>query len=245
MILKCSNLTIGHNNHIVLKDIDLESNQGEYVCIFGDNGSGKSTLVKTILGLLPKIKGEIVFGDDLKQRSIGYLPQKNDNLADFPASVYEVVRSGCLNRLGCRPFYGKKEVQKAKKTMEILKITNLSNRSFSELSGGQQQRVLLARALCATDKLLILDEPFTGLDGVTAKQLYETLDEINQELGVTIIIVSHFIEDILKHATKVIHLTQNCMFCGNPKEYIDHYKKEYVLSRHQLNVGGGDEDDIQ
>lgn len=245
MILKCTNLTIGHNNHIVLKDIQLEIQQGEYVCIFGDNGSGKSTLVKTILGLLPKIKGEITFGENIKQRSIGYLPQKNDNLADFPASVYEVVRSGCLNRLGWRPFYGKKEIQKVKKMMEILKITDLSNRSFSELSGGQQQRVLLARALCATDKLLILDEPFTGLDGITAKQLYDTLDEINTKLGVTIIIVSHFIEDILKHATKVIHLTQNCMFCGNPKEYIDHYRKEYVLSRRQFDVEEEGDQDVQ
>ncbi len=244
MILQCSNLAIGYDNHIILKDINIDIAAGEYICMFGDNGSGKSTLVKTILGLIPKMKGNIIFGEDLKQRSIGYLPQKNNNLSDFPASVYEVVRSGCLNRLGYRPFYGKNEVQKTKRAMEILNITELSNRSFSELSGGQQQRVLLARALCATDKLLILDEPFTGLDGVTAKQLHATLDRINHELGVTIIIVSHFIEDILKHATKVIHLNQNCMFCGTPKEYIDHYKKEYVLSRHQLDVGGG-ENDVQ
>lgn len=132
-------------------------------------------------------------------------------------------------------FYSKKDIKRVKETMEVLKITTLENRSFSELSGGQQQRVLLARALCATDKLLVLDEPFTGLDGITAQQLHENLDKINKELGVTIIIVSHFIEDILKHATKVIHLNQNCMFCGNPREYIDHYKKEFILSRHQLN----------
>lgn len=243
MILKCSNLTIGHDNHIVLKDVNFEIMQGEYVCMFGDNGSGKSTLVKTILGLIPKIKGEILFGEGLKQKSIGYLPQKNENLAGFPASVFEVVRSGCLNRLGYSPFYSKKDVKRTKEAMEVLKITLLENRSFSELSGGQQQRVLLARALCATDKLLILDEPFTGLDGITAKQLHENLDKINKELGVTIIIVSHFIEDILKHATKVIHLNQNCMFCGNPEEYLDHYKKEFILSRHQFNkLEEGDED---
>ena len=118
--------------------------------------------------------------------------------------------------------------------MKLLDIEALAHRSFSELSGGQQQRVLLARALCATDKLLILDEPFTGLDGTTARQLHTTLDSINKERGVTIIIVSHFIENILKHATKVVHLNQNCMFCGNPKEYMEHYRKEYVFSRRML-----------
>ncbi len=239
MILKCNNLTIGYDNHPIIKDINLEIDQGDYVCIFGDNGSGKSTLVKTLLGLTPKLKGDIILGEGLSQKQIGYLPQKNANLADFPASVYEVVRSGCLNSLKWRPFYGKKEIQRTKDMMELLKITNLSTKSFSELSGGQQQRVLLARALCATDKLLILDEPFTGLDGVTAKQLHQTLDMINKELKVTIIIVSHFIENILKHATKVIHLSQNCMFCGNPADYMNHYRKELLLSRKQI-----DEQDI-
>ena len=126
--------------------------------------------------------------------------------------------------------------------LKVLEIENLENRSFSELSGGQQQRVLLARALCATDKVLILDEPFTGLDGSTAKKLYEVLDKINKKLGVTLIIVSHFVEDLLKHANKVIHLSQECLFCGNPDEYKKHLKKEYLLSRHQL-FEVGDEND--
>lgn len=234
MILQCKDLTIGYDNHKTLENINLTILPGEYVCIFGDNGSGKSTLVKTILGLIPEIKGSIAFGENLSRKSIGYLPQKNDNLADFPASVYEVVRSGCMNQLGLRPFFGKKEIKRTKEMMELLDIEALSHRSFSELSGGQQQRVLLARALCATDKLLILDEPFTGLDGTTARQLHTTLDSINKERGVTIIIVSHFIENILKHATKVVHLNQNCMFCGNPKEYMEHYRKEYLFSRRML-----------
>lgn len=239
MILECKNLTIGYDNYPIIKDMNVSINKGDYVCIFGDNGSGKSTLVKTLLGLLPKIKGEIILGDGLGQKSIGYLPQKNDNLANFPASVFEVVRSGCLNRLGFRPFFSKKEIKRTNEMMEILKISDLASRPFSELSGGQQQRVLLARALCATDKLLILDEPFTGLDGVTAKQLHQTLDYINKELGVTIIIVSHFMENILKHASTVIHLSQSCMFCGNPTEYMNHYRKELLLSRRQI-----EEDDL-
>lgn len=238
MILVSKNLVIGYENRVVLKDVNLEINEGDYVCLFGNNGAGKSTLVKTILGLIPKLKGEITFSKDISQRSIGYLPQHNDNLDNFPASVYEVVRSGCLNRIKNRPFYTKKEIQRTKEMLKILEIEDLENRSFSELSGGQKQKVLLARALCATDKVLILDEPFAGLDGATAKKLYTTLDKINKELGVTLIIVSHFIEDLLRHANKVIHLSQSCLFCGNPEEYKEHLKKEYLLSRHQTVIEG-------
>lgn len=234
MVLECKNLTIGYDNRLVMKDLNFTIEDGEYVCLFGDNGSGKSTLVKTLLGLAPKIKGDIIFGKDIKSKSIGYLPQHNENLANFPASVYEVVRSGCLNRIKWKPFFSKTEINRTKHMMDLLKISDLSRRSFSELSGGQQQRVLLARALCATDKILILDEPFTGLDGTSAKSLHKTLDMINKELGVTIIIVSHYIEDLLKHSTKVIHLSQDCLFCGNPEEYKEHMKKEYILSRRSL-----------
>ncbi len=238
MLLECKNLVLGYDNRIVMKDLNFTIEDGEYVCLFGDNGSGKSTLVKTILGLIPKIKGDINFSKELSQRSIGYLPQHNENLADFPASVYEVVRSGCLNRINLRPFYTKAEAKRTKYMMEVLQIANLEKRSFSELSGGQQQRVLLARALCATDKVLILDEPFTGLDGTSAKSLHETLKKINKELGVTIIVVSHFIEDLLKYSSKVIHLSQDCLFCGTPSEYREHMKKELILSRRQfLEVG--------
>ena len=243
MILECNALSISYENRTVLKDLNLKLESGDYVCLFGDNGSGKSTLVKTILGLIPKLKGEINFGKGISQRMIGYLPQHNESLSDFPASVFEVVRSGCLNRIGFRPFFSKKEKHRVEEMMDILEIKDLEYRSFSELSGGQQQRVLLARALCATDKILILDEPFTGLDGSTAQKLYDVLDKINKELNVTLIIVSHFVEDLLKHANKVIHLSQDCMFCGNPEEYKKHMKKEYLLSRHQL-LEIGDEQDV-
>ncbi len=245
MILECKNLSIGYDNRTVMTSINLTIEKGEYVCIFGDNGSGKSTLVKTLLGLSPKLKGEIIYGEKLTGKSIGYLPQKNDNLANFPASVYEVVRSGCLSKMGFRPFYTKPFIKKTKEMLKLLEIDDLEQRSFAELSGGQQQRVLLARALCATDKLIILDEPFTGLDQSSAKKLYETLHRINKEIGVTILIVSHYIEDALKYADKVVHLNQDCLFCGNPEEYKVHLKKEYTkkefkLDRHSL-LKDGDE----
>ena len=235
MILECKNLSIGYDNRTVMMNINLSIEKGEYVCIFGDNGSGKSTLVKTILGLSPKLKGDIEFGEGLKVKSIGYLPQKNNNLNGFPASVYEVVRSGCLNSMGFMPFYTKKAIKRTKDMMRLLEVEALEHRAFSELSGGQQQRVLLARALCATDKLIILDEPFTGLDTTSAKKLYETLQTINKELGVTILIVSHYVEDILKYADKVVHLSQDCLFCGNPEEYKAHLKKEYAKKEFKLN----------
>ena len=239
MILECKDLTIGYDNRTVMKNINLTIEEGEYVCIFGDNGSGKSTLVKTLLTLVQPLKGSVNFNKHLSTKSIGYLPQRNDNLKDFPASVYEVVRSGCLNRMGFRPFYSKAHIQRTKDMMQLLEIDSLANRSFAELSGGQQQRVLLARALCSTEKLLILDEPFTGLDPSSASKLYKTLQMVNKELGVTLLIVSHYIEDILKYASKVVHLSQECLFCGNPEEYRRHMKKEFILPSYQLLKDGG------
>ena len=202
MILECKNLVIGYENRVVLKGINFEINDGEYVCLFGDNGSGKSTLVKTILGLNSKLKGEINFAKDVSQRSIGYLPQHNDNLTDFPASVYEVVRSGCLNRVGFRPFYNKSEIKRTREMLKVLEIENLENRSFSELSGGQQQRVLLARALCATDKVLILDEPFVGLDPKAAFDLKEIIKELCQN-GMMVFFSSHVLEVVEKFCNKI------------------------------------------
>ena len=203
MILKCNNLTIGYDNHPIIKDINLEINQGDYVCIFGDNGSGKSTLVKTLLGLTPKLKGDIILGEGLSQKQIGYLPQKNANLADFPASVYEVVRSGCLNSLKWRPFYGKKEIQRTKDMMELLKITNLSTKSFSELSGGQQQRVSIGRAMINNPAIMLADEPTGNLDSKASEEIISLLKLSNKKFNQTVVIITHDLE-IAKEAERVI-----------------------------------------
>lgn len=218
-LLEFKNLRIGYEHKVIIDDINAEINDGDYVCVFGDNGVGKTTFLKTMLGLIPPLKGSIKLDPSINRKSIGYLPQKMQIKSEFPASVYEVVLSGCLNRLKFRPFYGKKEKEIANVNMKLLRIKSLSNRPFRELSGGQQQRALLARALCATDRLLILDEPFTGLDQNTMMGLHEVLDKINKELGVTIVIVSHFMEDIVFHCNKVIHLDSNNVFCGTPEEY--------------------------
>lgn len=203
MILECKNLVIGYENRVVLKGINFEINDGEYVCLFGDNGSGKSTLVKTILGLNSKLKGEINFAKDVSQRSIGYLPQHNDNLTDFPASVYEVVRSGCLNRVGFRPFYNKSEIKRTREMLKVLEIENLENRSFSELSGGQQQRVSIGRAIINNPALVLADEPTGNLDSKASDEIVALLKESNKKYNQTIIVITHD-ASIAQEANRVI-----------------------------------------
>lgn len=223
MILEYKGLCIGYEHKAIVSNINLEIKEGDYVCVFGDNGIGKTTFLKTTLGLLPPVRGFVKKSDKLNRNMIGYLPQQSKIPTEFPASSFEVVISGCVSRLKYFPFYRKAEKQMAKENMKLLGISNLANRPFRELSGGQQQRVLLARALCATDKLLILDEPFTGLDKNTTTSLYKILNKINKELGVTLIIVSHFKEEIIDYANKIIHLEKTNVFCGSNEEYKQKY----------------------
>lgn len=222
-LLEFNNLSIGYNHKIIISNINFSIEKGDYVCVFGDNGVGKTTFLKTLLGLLPPLSGTLVLNERLNRKMIGYVPQKMEVRSEFPASCLEVVLSGCVNRLGWRPFYRKDDKELAKNNMDLLGIAHLAYRPFRELSGGQQQRVLLARALCATDHLLVLDEPFTGLDQPTTTKLHEVLDKINKIRGVTIIIVSHFMEDIVSHVNKVVHLEKDDVFCGTPAEYEKKY----------------------
>ena len=187
--------------------------------VAGGTGSGKSTLVKSILGLKNPVRGKIILGDGLSQNEIGYLPQQTDVQKDFPASVWEVVLSGVLNNDHRCPFYNKKDKAEAEKNMEKLNILDLKKRCYRELSGGQQQRVLLARALCATDSVLILDEPVTGLDPAASMELYETIKDLNKKENVTIIMVSHDIKNALNYATHILHLEQENDFFGTVEEY--------------------------
>ena len=199
--------------------MSFQINPKEYLCIVGENGSGKSTLVKTILGLKAPSKGKILFGDGLKQEEIGYLPQQTVVQKDFPASVYEVVLSGRLNSRGWKPFYNAKDKQQAKKNMELLGIQEIEKHCFRELSGGQKQRVLLARALCATKKLLLLDEPVTGLDPIVTAQFYQLIKKINQESEIAVVMVSHDIESSLQYASHILHLQETALFYGTAEEY--------------------------
>ena len=190
-LIKCENVSIGYEGQMVVHDLNFEINQGDYLCIVGENGSGKSTLVKSLLGLKNVDKGKIVFDDGLKQTEIGYLPQQTDVKKDFPASVYEVVLSGRLNSRGMKPFYTAEDKKQAWEKMDMLGIRDLAKQCFRDLSGGQRQRVLLARALCATKKLLLLDEPVTGLDPIVTAEFYQLISRINKESGIAVVMVSH------------------------------------------------------
>ena len=219
--LECKNLTLGYGSKIIIEDLNFSVNKGEYLCITGENGSGKTTLMKTILRLLKPLSGTIKTGDGLLPDEISYLPQQTDIQRDFPASVREIVISGCQSRCGKRPFYSKEEKRLTSEAMKKLGISNLEKKCYRELSGGQQQRVLLARALCATQKMLLLDEPVTGLDPATSEEMYNLIGELNKS-GITIIMITHDIEHALKHATHVLNIG-NKIFFGDIKEYDRHF----------------------
>ena len=215
MIFECKDVTLGYENKVVAKNLNFKIDQGDYLCVVGENGTGKSTLIKTLLGLIKPLNGEVIANVQGKNhKGVGYLPQQTQAQKDFPASVWEVVLSGVLNNDHRCPFYNKKDKAEAEKNMEKLNILDLKKRCYRELSGGQQQRVLLARALCATDSVLILDEPVTGLDPAASMELYETIKDLNKKENVTIIMVSHDIKNALNYATHILHLEQENDFFG-------------------------------
>ena len=219
MKIICRNVSLGYESHIVSEGIDFTVAQGDYLCIVGENGAGKSTLMKAILGLHPPLAGKIEFSDGLKQNEIGYLPQQNHFQRDFPASVREVVISGCLNRCGLRPFYRHAEHESARTNMEKLGVWPLRERCYRELSGGQQQRVLLARALCATRKLLLLDEPVSGLDPSATAEMYAIIRRLNKEEGITVLMISHDIFAATREADHILHLAHRPLFFGSTEDY--------------------------
>jgi len=218
-LITCNHVDFGYENQDAVIDLTMEVQEGDYLCVVGVNGSGKSTLVNGILGLLKPTAGTLVVDEELKKTGIGYLPQQTAAQKDFPATVYEVVLSGTLNRRGNRPFYSNAEKETAKSAMQRLGIESLKKRCYRELSGGQQQRVLIARALCATKKLLILDEPITGLDPWAIQDFYGLVRRLNQEEGVTIFMVSHDVANIIAQANKILHLQQKVLFFGSSEEY--------------------------
>ncbi len=223
MEIICKNLSVGYNNTPLHSNINLTIKPGAYVCVVGENGAGKSTLIKTILGLLPPIEGTINMGEGLSSVDIGYLPQQTQVQKDFPASVYEVVISGCLNKVGLRPFYNKAEKKLANDMLKKLNIYDLRKKSYSELSGGQQQRVLLARALCATNKVLLLDEPTAGLDVATTSEFYKLIKSLNSE-GITVIMITHNLNDVITDAEYILCLNNCGVNCMTVKAYEEGHK---------------------
>lgn len=216
-MIECKNLTMSYGSHIAVENLSFSVEAGDYICIVGENGSGKSTLVKALLGLQQPRSGEIIM-NGVTPREIGYLPQQSMAQRDFPASVWEVVLSGCLGASGHGPFYSVAEKARAEKALSQLGALDLKKRSFKALSGGQRQRVLLARALCATDKLLLLDEPAAALDPSAASELYSIINHLNKQHGVTILMVLHDLR-AARRAGKILHMANSCAFFGSAEDY--------------------------
>ena len=219
--LICKNITIAYERVNIFEDVSMTVCEGDYISIVGENGTGKSTMIKGILGLVPLKKGVIEYGDGISKKNIGYLPQQTAMKKDFPASVKEVILSGSLSTSKFSVFYSAEAKKKVKKVMERLGITNLANKTFGNLSGGQKQRVLLARALMATDKILFLDEPIAGLDPIVTAEFYEIIKDLNTKDNLTIIMVSHDLENAMQYSNKILHMDENKYFFGTREEYLE------------------------
>ena len=230
-LIRCDNVSFSYTGKTVVSKVSFEVNQGDYLCIIGENGAGKSTLIKGILHLKKSSSGKIEYGDGLLANEIGYLPQQTISQKDFPANVKEVVMSGCLNKLKNHLFYTKECKEKVQENMELLGIADLSKKSYRELSGGQQQRVLLARALCASSKILLLDEPVTGLDPIIGVHMYELIRMFHDKKNMTIVMVTHDIPGALNEASHILHLNGEQKFFG--------LKEDYLKSEVSTNFLGG------
>ena len=224
--LTCTSLVLGYDGKEILENISFSVNSGDYLCIVGENGSGKSTLMKTLLGLQAPIRGKVLTGYGLKQNEIGYLPQQTEVQKDFPASVREIVLSGCQGRCGSRPFYNREEKKLAADAMEKMQIAPLAKRCYRTLSGGQQQRVLLARALCATQKMLLLDEPVSGLDPKVTAEMYALIQKLNYEDGITVVMISHDLNAALQYASHILHIGDRVFF-GTKAAYLNEFPQAW------------------
>ena len=228
-LITCRDASFAYDGKTVVEGLNFTVEQKDYLCIVGENGSGKTTLMKGLLGLMRPKSGTIEMGEGLKSTQIGYLPQQNSAQKDFPTSVFEVVISGRLSSRGIRPFYSRLDHEIAEKNMEILGIMPIKKKSFKELSGGQQQRVLLARALCATEKVLLLDEPVSGLDPVVTTELYQTIESLRNEIGIAIIMISHDVRSGVEYATNILHLQNRQIFFGAAEQYKETDVGKYFL----------------
>jgi zinc transport system ATP-binding protein len=219
-LIVCRDVSLGYEGQTVLSHLDLTIRDGDYLCVVGDNGSGKSTLLRGLLGLLSPQAGEILRAPELERGAVGYLPQQTRAQRDFPATVFEVALSGCLNQKGSRFFYTRAQKSQALMNLGKLGVLEWKDKCYRELSGGQQQRVLLARALCAAGRLLILDEPITGLDPAAAQDLYKTLDYLNRTEHMAIVMVTHDLAPALRSAKTVFHIGQRGTFLGTAADYL-------------------------
>lgn len=217
-LIGCNEAAFAYDGRRVVWGLNFAVEQGDYLCIVGENGAGKSTLIKGLLGLMKPCEGQVYTGEGLIHGQIGYLPQQTQVRRGFPASVWEVALSGCLGAMGRRPFFGRAERRRAEESLERLGIAELKGRCYCELSGGQQRRALLARALCAAERLLLLDEPAAGLDPVATAEMYGLISRLNRE-GMAVIMVSHDMVAAVHNAAHILHLNPRGHFYGTGDQY--------------------------
>ena len=237
--MNCQGLTLGYDSALV-RDLSFTVGAGDYLCILGKNGAGKSTLMKTILGLLPPLEGSVSLRDGVRANEIGYLPQQTQAQRDFPATVWEVVLSGCQSRCGLRPFYTRAEKELARQSLRRMDMERFSRHCYRELSGGQQQRVLLARALCAARKMLLLDEPVAGLDPAASRELYQIISQLNETDGMTILMISHDVQAALRCASHVLYLGEQVFFGTRDAFVQSHPGRRYLGQRGGRGHGAAD-----
>ncbi len=228
-LMRCENLSLAYDGLVALSEVSFSIKEADYLCILGDNGTGKSTLLRAILGLKRLHKGIVSYENGLKKSEIGYLAQQTDVQKEFPASVMEVVLSGCIAGNQRSPFYKKDQKERARKALQTLDITELSKSCYCELSGGQQQRVMLARAICAAKRVLVLDEPTTGLDPKMTTEFFDLMQRMNQEEGVAIVMVTHDIHCATKYSKHILHLGEKTSFYGSCADY-----RESELGKHYI-----------
>jgi len=233
-LMICRDLSVGYGGKVISQGINFTLSQGDYLCVVGENGAGKSTLMRTLLGLQAPLAGEIRLTNGLMRTQIGYLPQQSAIQRSFPATVDEVVVSGFLSRSGARPFYTRREHAMAQENMEKVGVAQLRRRSYRTLSGGQQQRVLLARALCAADRMLLLDEPVTGLDPGAAMEMYAAVRELNRRDGLAVIMISHDVQSSVREASHILHMASRPRFFGSVQDYA-----KSAVGRLYLEAEGG------
>lgn len=233
--LRCTDLKLGYENKVVAQGLNFSVEAGDYLCIVGENGSGKTTLMKAILGLHPPLGGTLEVGDGLRQNEIGYLPQQTAVQKDFPASVREIVLSGFQSHLGLRPYYTREEKACAAVNLEKMGLAGFEKRCYRALSGGQQQRVLLARALCATRKVLLLDEPVSSLDPKVTAEMYRLISGLNREDKITILMISHDVQAAVTYASHILHIGTHSFF-GTTQAYVHSKLGRTYLTEHTEEV---------
>ena len=226
-LIKIENASLGYEGKTVVNDISVDIKEKDYICIVGENGSGKTTLMKALLGLLKPLSGSITYSDGLKQNEIGYLPQSSDIQRDFPASVQEVVLSGCLNKKHTF-FYSKEQKKTAAENMKLTGIYDLRKKCFRELSGGQRRRIDIARALLHRPQLLILDEPTTGLDPQTRKLLGDVVNDLRKNESMTVLLTTHYMEEAADADYVVILDSGKIVAEGTPLELKNKYTGDFI-----------------